>query len=55
MLCLDGEVTLHGHDEEVVVLAKGQSAYLPAYEPQVSASGTGRLVHITVGQVPRSR
>lgn len=54
VLCLDGEVTLRTAEHELS-LAKGESAYVPAAEHQVAAEGAGRLAHITVGQVPRSR
>lgn len=54
VLCLDGEATLSGDDEQLV-LRRGESAYITASEPHVLASGHGRLAHITVGQVPRSR
>lgn len=54
VLCLDGEVGLRSRDDEIV-LRRGESAYIPAYEPPITATGDGRLAHITVGQVPRSR
>ena len=54
LLCLEGTATLRGA-EESIVLRRGDSAYLAAGEPTATASGPGRLVHITVGQVARSR
>jgi mannose-6-phosphate isomerase len=53
VLCLRGEITLANAAEELT-LRKGDSAYIASSEPQVSISGTGRLSHVTVGQVPRS-
>lgn len=54
VLCLAGELKLHNANGELI-LCKGDSAYIASGEPQVSVSGSGRLSHVTVGQVPRSR
>ncbi|WP_134322650.1 mannose-6-phosphate isomerase, class I [Cumulibacter soli] len=54
VLCLHGEVTLMNSAGEMT-LTKGESAYIASGEPQVSIHGTGRLSHVSVGQVPRSR
>ncbi|WP_228389541.1 mannose-6-phosphate isomerase, class I [Cumulibacter manganitolerans] len=54
VLCLDGAVHLTNHGDDLE-LVKGESAYIAASEPHVTATGKGRLMHITVGQVPRSK
>lgn len=54
VLCLEGAITLTSAGGELTV-SKGDSVYIASSEPQVSAGGTGRLSHVTVGQVPRSR
>ena len=53
VLCLSGEVTLSSSAGQLE-LRRGDSAYIASSEPQATISGTGRLSHVTVGQVPRS-
>lgn len=53
-LCIEGEVVV-ASGEQRIVLKQGESVYVAHGDPQMTATGTGRLVHIIVGQVPRSR
>lgn len=53
VLCLRGELRLSNAGSELQ-LRKGDSAYIAGSEPWVTVSGSGRLSHVTVGQVPRS-
>lgn len=54
LLCLDGKVRLDSAAAGVV-LARGESAYAPAAEPMMSASGPGTLVRVTPGRCTRYR
>ncbi|MBI1757697.1 MAG: mannose-6-phosphate isomerase, class I [Actinobacteria bacterium] len=47
LLCVDGEIAAADNDEEPVLLARGQSAYLPASVAKITIGGTGTLFRVT--------
>jgi mannose-6-phosphate isomerase len=46
LLCVDGAMTVVG--EEALTLARGQSAFVPAADGQLSVTGSGTLVQADV-------
>lgn len=51
LLCLDGDVTVRSADS-ALVLTRGESAFVPASEREVTARGHGRLVQADVPVSP---
>lgn len=47
-LCLEGEVTLSAQQDGTLVLARGQSAFVPASDGPLTVSGRGTLVQADV-------
>jgi len=48
VLCLDGDVTLSAESGPSLVLARGQSAFVPAVDGRLTVRGRGRLVQADV-------
>ena len=48
LVCIEGEVEVHGEHDGTLVLAKGQAAFVPAADGPLSARGDGVLVQADV-------
>lgn len=48
LLCLEGEVRVAGSDDGALTLARGQAAFVPAADGQLTVRGAGRLVQADV-------